>query len=74
MNTSKIIGIILIVVSLAIGYIGANNVADSTKEVNLLGLKIDVSNESGKQQGLIYLGLTALLFVGGIYSLKSKSK
>ena len=52
MNISKIIGAILIIASLLVGYVGINKIADNTKEINLLGLKIDASNESGKQQGL----------------------
>ena len=73
MNSSKIIGAILILISLGIGYIGFNKIADSTNKVNILGLKIEASNESGKQEGYIYLGLGILLFVGGIYTL-NKSK
>jgi hypothetical protein len=74
MNTSKIIGAILIIASLGMGYIGFNKVADNTAEVNLLGIKIDASNESGKQQGFIYLGLAVILFAGGIYTInKAKS-
>jgi hypothetical protein len=38
MNPSKIIGIILIVISLGVGYIGINKIADNTKEITLLGL------------------------------------
>jgi len=73
MNPSKIIGIILIVISLGVGYIGINKIADNTKEINLLGLKINASNESGKQQGYLYLGLGVILLVGGIYTV-NKSK
>ena len=73
MNSSKIIGAILIVISLVMGYIGFNKVADNSKEVNILGLNIEASNESGKQQGYIYLGLGILLFAGGVYTL-NKSK
>ena len=74
MSSTKIIGAILLIISLGFGYIGFNKVADNTKEVNLLGLKIDASNESGKQQGFIYLGLAIVLFAGGIYTLnKAKS-
>ena len=73
MNTSKIIGLILIVVSLAIGYIGINKISDSTKEINLLGLKIDASNESGQQQGYIFVGVAIIIFAGGIFATKSKS-
>jgi len=74
MNTSKIIGILLIIVSLAVGYVGFNKIADNTAEINLLGLKIDASNESGKQQGYLYLGFALILIAGGIYTVnKSKS-
>lgn len=73
MNTSKIIGMILIIASLFVGYIGFNKIADNTAEVNVLGLKIDASNESGKQQGFLYAGFAILLFGGGIYTI-NKSK
>ena len=74
MNSSKVIGIVLIIVSLAIGYIGMNKIADNTAEINLLGLKIDASNESGKQQGYIYLGVAIALLAGGFFTMnKSKS-
>ncbi len=73
METSKIIGAILLVISLSIGYIGVNKIADSTKEINFLGLKIDASNESGQQQGYLFLGLAVILFAGGIYAVKSKN-
>jgi hypothetical protein len=74
MNSSKIIGAILIIISLGIGYVGFNKIADSSNSVKLLGVEIDASNESGKEQGYLYLGLTIVLFVGGIYTInKSKS-
>jgi hypothetical protein len=39
-----------------------------------LGLKIDASNESGKQEGYLYLGLAVVLFAGGIYTLTKLKK
>jgi len=73
MNTAKIVGIVLIVISLAAGYVGLNRVSDSTKEINFLGLKIDASNESGQMQGFLYLGAAAALLAGGLYTLKKSS-
>jgi hypothetical protein len=73
MNLSKIIGVILIIISLGLGYLGMNKVKENTNEVNLLGIKIEASNESAKQQGYIYIGLAVLLLGGGLYSL-NKSK
>lgn len=73
MNIPKIIGTLLIISSLGIGYVGVNKISENTVQINLLGLKIDASNESEKQTGSIYLGLAVLLFIGGIYTL-NKSK
>lgn len=73
MNTTKLIGAVLILLSLSLAYIGINKIADSTTEINFLGLKIDASDESGKQEGYMYIGAAILLFAGGIYTLKSKS-
>ncbi|WP_130733602.1 hypothetical protein [Flavobacterium sp. J27] len=70
MKATKIIGTLLIVLSIYVGYLGANKVADSTAEVKFLGIEIDASNESGQTQGFIFLGLAAALFVGGIYTVK----
>ena len=68
MNSTKIIGAILIIISLGIGYVGFNKIADSSNSVNILGVQIDATSESGKEQGYLYLGLAILLFVGGIYT------
>ena len=74
MNSSKIIAIVLIIAALSLAYIGINTVMANTESVNFLGLKFDVSDESGKMRGFIYIGLAVALFVGGIYTLnKSKS-
>lgn len=72
MKTSKIIGAILIAISLAIGYIGMNKVSYSSHRLNLPGVEINASNESGKVEGYTYLGLAIVLLVGGIYLVQSK--
>ena len=69
MNASKVIGALLLLVSLGVAYIGIRKIADNTKQINFLGVKFEASNESGKQQGYIYLGLGIVLFAGGIYTL-----
>ena len=73
MKTNKIIGIILIVASLVFGYLAYNKISESTKSVNLLGLKVEASDESGKTEGYMFLGLAVILFGGGIYTV-NKSK
>lgn len=73
MNTSKILGVALILLSLWVGYVGFNTVSANTNKINLLGLKIDASNENGQQKGYMYLGFAVVLFAGGIY-VTGKSK
>ena len=73
MKTNKIIGAILIIVSLAMGCQAYNKISESTKSVNLLGLKVEANDESGKREGYLFLGLAVVLFGGGIYTL-NKSK
>lgn len=70
---NKIIGAVLIIVSLAIAYVGINKISQSTESVNFLGIKIEASDNSGKQEGFLYFGLAVVFFVGGIYTL-NKSK
>ena len=71
-STRKVIGFLLIICSLGLGFIGVNKVSDNSASVEVLDLKLDVSNESGKQQGYIYLGLAVVLFIGGVYTLNKK--
>lgn len=73
MKTNKIISAILIIVSLVMGYLAYNKISESTKSVNLLGLKVEASNDSGKKEGYLFLGLAVILFGGGLYTL-NKSK
>ena len=73
MKTNKIISAALIIVSLVLGYLAYNKISESTKSLNLLGLKVEASDESGKKEGYLFLGLAVILFGGGIYTL-NKSK
>jgi parallel beta-helix repeat protein len=72
MKASKIIGIILIVFSIYLGYQGVNKISNNTAKVNLLGIKIDASNESGQTKGYLFVGLAVVLFGGGILALKKE--
>ena len=74
MNLSKVIGIVLILISLGLGYIGVNKLVDNTKQVNLLGIKIDASNEKGQTTSYIYLGVAIILLAGGIYAVTRPKK
>lgn len=72
MKTGKIIGIILILGSLYLGYLGINKVSNNSAKVEVLGLEIDASNDSGKEKGYMYIGLAVVLFAGGVFSLRKE--
>lgn len=72
MQTNKILGSILIIAALFLGYFGANKITDSSKEVKVLGLEINASDESQKTEGYFYLGFAVLLFAGGIKIITKK--
>ena len=71
MKTNKIIGVILIIASLVLGYWGYNKISESSNSVSLAGIKIEASDESGKKEGYMFLGLAAILFGGGVYTLRN---
>ncbi|AOW19302.1 hypothetical protein [Urechidicola croceus] len=73
MNTKKIIGILLVLGSLALGYTGFNKVANNNASIEVLDLEVDVSNDSGKTEGYVYIAAAVALFIGGIYSINKKS-
>ena len=49
MNTTKIIGIALVGISFLVCYMGFNKISENSAQVKILNLKIDASNESGKE-------------------------
>lgn len=73
MDVRKIIGAVLIIISLGLGYLGFKTMSESTNEVKVLGVNIEASNETGKRKGYMYIGLAIVLFAGGIYTI-NKSK
>lgn len=72
MKIEKIIGTVLMLISLYVGYLGIDKVSNNSKEVKVLGLEIDASNESGKEKGYLFIGLAVVLFAGGLYSINKK--
>lgn len=72
MQTTKILGTVLLIAAIILGYFGVTKVANSSSEVKVLGLEIDASNESGKEKGYMLIGLAVVLFAGGLYSINKK--
>lgn len=66
----QILGILLIVLAVYLGYMGITAFQESTAELNLFGLEINATDESGKQTSIIYLVLAVVSAVGGIMLMK----
>lgn len=73
MKANKIIGIVLIIASLLVGYLAYQKISDNTKSLNIGEVKLEASNESGKTEGYLFLGLAVLLFGGGVYTLRKSN-
>ncbi len=69
---NKSIGIVLIIVSLFLGYVGINKLDNSGGEVNILGIKISAQDKGAKETALIILGAAALCLVGGVSIMNKK--
>lgn len=72
MKTNKIIGIAFLLISLYIGYHGINKVSSNSAKVAVLGLEINASNDAGKEEGYLYIGIAIILFAGGIFAINKK--
>lgn len=69
----KIIGIIIIVIAMGLGYMGITKIGESTASVEIVGIELSASDEGGQTTGYIYLGLAVISFIGGIVLVSQKS-
>ena len=69
----KIVGIVLIVLSIGLGYFGVTQFADSGESVDVLGIEISAEDNKQKTSSFIYLGLAVASLIGGVALVKGKS-
>lgn len=70
----SIIGIILIIAALVLGYLGVNQIQESAKSVEVLGIELSAEDKGGKETGYIELGLGVVALAGGIFLLSKRDK
>lgn len=70
----KIIGIILIVAALVLGYLGITGLNESSTSVELLGMEITAQDGQEKEKAYIKLGLGVVALVAGAYLVGQKEK
>lgn len=69
-----IIGAILIVAALFLGYLGINQIQESANSVEVLGIELSAEDKGGKETGYIELGLGVVSLVAGIYLLGKRKR
>ncbi len=62
----KIIGIVLIIVAMAAGYMGITNLSNSGKSLEIAGLELSATDEGKQTTGFVYAGLAVICLIGGI--------
>jgi len=62
----KIIGVVLIIIAIGLGYQGVNTVSNSGQSTEVLGVELGVEDKSQKTTGFIYLGLAVVSLIGGV--------
>lgn len=70
----KIIGIILIIVALGLGYIGADELSGSTASVEILGVEITAEDNSAKEMAYVKIGLGVIALIAGVYLIGKKER
>ncbi len=68
----QIIGIILIVAALVLGYFGIKEIQKSSNSVEVLGIELSAEDKGGKESGYIQLALGVVALAGGIYLVGKK--
>jgi len=69
----KIIGIVLIVLALFLGYSGITKFSNSGKSVEIVGIELTAEDNQKKSTAFIYLGCAVLSFIGGVVLVQKKN-
>lgn len=65
-----IIGVILIVGALVLGYLGVQKWNESNRDISIGKLELSADNTSGKNTSYLYLGGAVILLAGGIFVIR----
>lgn len=72
MNTTRIIGIVLIITAILFTYLGVDNLNSGSASVEVMDIDISVTDESTKTKGYIYFGLAALFLISGLKAIGNR--
>ena len=69
----RLIGLILVIGALALGYLGYTKLNDSKAEVKIGDLELSAQDKGGQQTAYIYFGLGVVCLIGGLMAVRGKS-
>ena len=69
----KIIGILILIGGLYVGYLGIQQFQKSTNSAEVLGIELTANDEGGQMTGIIELILAVAMFGGGVYLISNRS-
>ncbi|MEZ4787013.1 MAG: DUF3185 family protein [Flavobacterium haoranii] len=72
MKTTKIIGMILLIVGIFSTFIGAQKISKNSAKIKALGIELDVSNEKEQNEGVVYIIGGIILLLSGAYTIGKK--
>lgn len=70
----RIIGIVLLLLAVYLGYTGINTYSDSTASVDVLGVELKAEDNQQKNTSYIFMGFAVLAAIGGIVLARDKGK
>lgn len=72
MKITKIIGMVLLIAGIFLTFTGAQKISDNSARIKALGIELDVSNEKGQNEGVIYIIGGIVLLLTGAYTIGKK--
>ena len=69
----RLLGLLLIVGALALGYLGYTHLNEGKAQIKLGDLEISAQDKSSKQESYIYFGLGAVCLIAGMMLSRGRS-
>ena len=67
----KIIGILLVVLALFLGYTGMDKLSNSGESVEILGVELSAQDNKARTTAFVYFGLAVVSLLGGVVLVKN---
>lgn len=68
----KIIGIVLIIGAIVLGYFGLTQFKQSTNSTKIGPITLEANDKGGQTSGYIMMGLSVVAFIGGVVLVSKK--